>query len=111
MIWGFGYRNTKDAVRDRVLTIGPQSIADMTPQRRADDLFGYFLQDEITLREDLLYFTVGSKFEHNDYTGFEFQPTGRLLWTPSPRHSLWAAISRAVRTPTRAEADTITWHR
>jgi len=81
MIWGFGYRNTKDAVRDRALTIGPQSIAEMTPQRRADDLFGYFLQDEITLREDLLYFTVGSKFEHND------------------------AISRAVRTPTRAEAD------
>jgi len=105
IIWGFGYRNSKDALRNRNLFIGTQSIAAITPLRRADDLFSYFLQDEITLREDLLYFTAGSKFEHNDYTGFEFQPTGRLLWTPSPRHSIWTSISRAVRTPTRAEHD------
>jgi iron complex outermembrane receptor protein len=46
---------------------------------------------------------VGSKFEHNDYTGFEVQPTGRLLWTPHEKHSIWAAVSRAVRTPSRFE--------
>lgn len=103
--WHYGYRNSKDALHNRTLLIGTQSIAAITPQRRADDLFSYFLQDEITLREDLVYFTVGSKFEHNDYTGFEFQPTARLLWTPSPRHCIWTSISRAVRTPTRAEHD------
>jgi iron complex outermembrane recepter protein len=49
--------------------------------------------------------TVGSKFEHNNYTGFEIQPNARLLWLPRPRHTLWTAISRAVRTPSRAEHD------
>ena len=105
IIWGFGYRNTKDAIRNSDLTIGTQPITSLIPDQRADDLFSYFVQDEITLREDLLYFTMGSKFEHNDYTGFEFQPTARLLWTPSPRHCIWTSISRAVRTPTRIEDD------
>ncbi len=98
-IWGFGYRNTKDAIRSAPFYLG------FYPAKRADDLFSYFVQDEITLREDLFYLTVGSKFEHNDYTGFEFQPTVRLLWTPDPRHSVWAAVSRAVRTPSRGEDD------
>ena len=100
-IWGFGYRNTKDSIRSAPFYL------EFYPSKRADDLFSYFVQDEITLREDLLYLTVGSKFEHNDYTGFEFQPTARLLWTPNPRHSLWAAVSRAVRTPSRGEDDIV----
>ena len=48
---------------------------------------------------------LGSKFEHNDYTGFEYQPTARLLWTPSDKHSAWTAVSRAVRTPSRYDED------
>ncbi|NQT13831.1 MAG: TonB-dependent receptor [Planctomycetes bacterium] len=99
LIWGFGYRNTKDTIQSVPFYLT------FDPNQRADDLFSYFVQDEITLREDQLYLTVGSKFEHNDYTGFEYQPTGRLLWTPSPRHSIWTSISRAVRTPSRAEDD------
>ena len=105
IIWGFGYRNTKDQIRNADVLFGAQPIISFSPNERADDVLSYFIQDEITLREDLLYFTVGSKFEHNDYTGFEFQPTARLLWTPSPRHCIWASISRAVRTPTRTEDD------
>ncbi len=46
---------------------------------------------------------VGSKFEHNDYSGFEYQPNARLIWTPTEHHSLWGAVSRAVRTPSRLE--------
>ena len=105
MIWGFGYRNTKDAIHNSDLTIGTQPVILFAPLERADDLFSYFVQDKITLLEDLLYFTVGSKFEHNDYTGFEFQPTGRLLWTPGDRYAAWASVSRAVRTPSRADQD------
>jgi iron complex outermembrane receptor protein len=48
---------------------------------------------------------LGSKFEHNQMTGFEVQPGARLWWTPSPRTTLWAAISRPVRTPTLIEDD------
>ena len=46
---------------------------------------------------------MGVKLEENDFTGFEVQPTARLLWTPDRKHSAWGAISRAVRTPSRTE--------
>jgi len=97
VVWGCGYRNTSDRLR----TDG--FILDFTPDKRADDLFSYFVQDEITLAEDRWYLTLGTKFQHNDYTNFEVQPTARLLWTPTTQHSVWGAISRAVRTPTRAD--------
>jgi iron complex outermembrane receptor protein len=64
-----------------------------------------FVQDDITLVPDRLRLTLGSKFEHNDFTGFEIQPNARLAWTPSARHTVWAAVSRAVRTPTRLDDD------
>ncbi len=67
------------------------------------NLFSLFLQDQIALAPERLELTLGSKFEHNEFTGFEVQPTVRLLWTPSPRHSIWAAASRAVRTPNLSE--------
>jgi len=49
---------------------------------RHPQLFSAFVQDQITLVEDTLSLTLGSKFEHNDHTGFEVQPTARFLWTP-----------------------------
>ena len=72
---------------------------------RHTQVFSVFVQDQISLIEDKLSLTIGSKFEHNDFTGFEFQPTGRLLWTPTNRQSVWLAVSRAVRTPTLLEND------
>jgi iron complex outermembrane receptor protein len=98
LIWGLGYRYTKgdtDSVRTIVFS----------PRNRDDNLFSAFVQDDIVLVEDLLRVTVGSKLEHNDYSGFEFQPSARLLWTPAARHYVWASISRAVRTPSRVEHD------
>jgi iron complex outermembrane receptor protein len=73
--------------------------------RSDNNVFSGFLQDQITLIEDKLSLTLGSKFEHNDYTGFEYQPTARLLWTPTQRQSAWLAVSRAVRTPNATEVD------
>jgi iron complex outermembrane receptor protein len=98
LIWGLGYRFTKGDTKSVPTLV-------ISPRNRADNLFSAFLQDEIVLVEDLLRLTVGSKFEHNDYTGFELQPSGRLLWTPAARHVLWASISRAVRTPSRVDRD------
>ena len=97
LIWGLGYRFTKGDT-DSVPTLV------VSPQNRADNVFSAYLQDEFVLVENLRL-TVGSKFEHNDYTGFEFQPSGRLLWTPAARHVLWASVSRAVRTPSRVDRD------
>jgi len=66
-------------------------------------LFSAFLQDQIALVPEKLKLTLGSKFEHNDFTGFEMQPTVRLLWASTPQQSVWAAASRAVRTPNLSE--------
>ena len=64
-----------------------------------------FLQDEIALRRDSVRLTVGTKFERNPFSGIEIQPTVRLLWAPAQHHSAWAAVSRAVRVPSRNERD------
>jgi iron complex outermembrane receptor protein len=63
------------------------------------------LQDELQLVPDRLRLTLGSKLEHNDFTGFELQPNARLLWTIDPRQTAWGAVSRAVRTPSQLEDD------
>jgi len=63
------------------------------------------VQDDITLVKDRLHLFLGSKFEENSYTGFEAQPSARMLWTPNERNSVWGAVSRAVRTPSRANED------
>jgi len=51
--------------------------------------------------------TLGSKFEHNEYTGLEVQPSARMLWQVAEQSSLWAAVSRAVRTPNLVEDDAV----
>ncbi len=73
------------------------------PDVNNDTLLTAFVQDSITLVGDRFHLIFGSKFEHNDYTGFEIQPNARLLWTPEENKSVWAAVSRAVRTPSSAE--------
>ncbi len=99
VIWGLGYRQSSDDMP------WPAFEVRFSPTSRTTDLFSAFLQDQITLIDDSLFLTLGTKLEENDYTGFEYQPSARLLWTPDRRRSAWAAISRAVHTPTRFEHD------
>lgn len=98
MIWGLGYRYTHDDIRNT------ERVA-MIPDSRSDQLFSAFIQDEFTLQPETWWLTLGSKFEHNDYTGFEIQPSLRLRWKPVQRQTVWAAASRAVRTPSRGDHD------
>jgi iron complex outermembrane receptor protein len=98
VVWGGGYRYNHDDFQSGANT-------ELNPSSRNDHLFSAFLQDEITLLDDTLWLTLGSKFEHNDYSGFEVQPTARLMWAPHHQHRLWGAVSRAVRTPSRLEHD------
>ena len=97
VIWGAGYRLLNDRTSGGIVTF--------TPWKRTDNLLSAFVQDQIRLFDDRLQLTVGSKFEHNDYTGLEVQPTARALYKLAPRHSIWAAVSRAVRTPSRTDDD------
>lgn len=97
IVTGMGYRWTRDW-----LTNSP-NVFELNPAKFNINLLSGFLQDEIMLSEDLLYFTAGSKLLTNTFTGFEYQPTGRLLLTPDEYRSIWCSVSRAVRTPSRAE--------
>lgn len=98
LTWGIGYRHSSD---DTAKT--PTGFFGLQPPSHSDDLFSAFIQDRYTIVEDSLYLTIGSKFEHNDYTGNEWQPSLRMLWKASPTKTLWASITRALHTPTRTE--------
>ncbi|MBC8353460.1 MAG: TonB-dependent receptor [Planctomycetes bacterium] len=99
VIWGAGYQTSKD----RLAQTAPFLFS--SPLRRAVGVVSGFVQDEITLLEDELYFTVGSKFDGNSFTGFEYQPSGRIVWQPNEREAIWGAVSRAIRRPTRTADD------
>ncbi len=60
-----------------------------------------FAEDKMTLLEDEMYFTLGCRLEYNTFGKFRAEPTARLLYLPSDRASMWAAVSRAIRNPTR----------
>ena len=92
LVWGAGYRHAADR------TVGTIDQA-FLPTGMDLRLFSAFIQDEITLRPDRLTLTVGSKLEHNDFTGFEVEPSARMAFTPGTRNTFWAAISESARTP------------
>ncbi len=95
VVWGAGFRRNDGEFEDTFQF-------SLNPARNTDTLLNVFVQDEIALAHNLRL-TLGSKFEHNDYTGLEIQPNLRLLWQIDPRQTAWTAVSRAVRTPTLAE--------
>jgi iron complex outermembrane receptor protein len=97
IIWGLGYRFTHEVDQNApALAFSPSTLD--------QNLFSGFVQDEIMLRENL-HFTLGTKLEHNDYTGFEVEPSARLQWDVTPKQMIWAAVSRAVRAPSRVDRD------
>lgn len=96
--WGLGYRLNQDDVTNRT------TLA-FLPAHVNQQLFSAFLQDEITLPNDDWRLVLGSKLEHNDYTGFELQPSGRLSWNIDDKSMAWASVSRAIRAPSRVDRD------
>jgi iron complex outermembrane receptor protein len=100
IVWGLGYRDTTDR-------IGGSLTVAIIPASRALQLFNSFVQDEIALVPQRLYLTVGTKFEHNDFTGFEFMPSVRTTWSVRDHHMLWAAVSKALRAPSQNDTDLV----
>ncbi len=96
LVWGAGYRHTTNDVKMRRVVLENAGAVDL-------DLYSIFIQDELSLWNDRASLIAGSKFEHNDYTGAEVQPSVRFIWRARDKHRIWAAVSRAVRTPMRAE--------
>ena len=103
VVWGLGYRHISATLNNS----GPDNGFSLSwlENNPNSETFSGFLQDEITIIPDRLTMTLGSKLEHNSFTGWEAQPSGRVLWTPTKRQSVWTAVSRAVRTPSFTEDD------
>ena len=93
IVWGLGYRYTHDEVEN-----APGLAFDPTVLNQ--NLFSVFAQDKIMLSEKF-FFTLGTKVEHNDYTGFEFEPGVQVQSNITRDQTLWASLSRAVRMPSR----------
>lgn len=98
LVAGVGVRVTTDDFT------GGDALALRNPER-VDPLYSAFLQEEVRLFDDTLRLSAGAKLEHNAYSGFEVQPNGRVIWLPSTHHAVWAAVTRAVRTPSRIDHD------
>ena len=97
LTWGGGYRHADDRTGSDVAPV-------FVPEDRRLDWWNVFAQDEIALRRGLKL-TLGARAEHNVYTGWELLPSARLAWQPGPARLLWAAISRAVRSPSRIDRE------
>lgn len=97
VVFGGGFRRLKDRIRSVTRVFDPES--------RTDHLASGFLQDDVCVLPERLILTVGTKLLHNSYSGFEVQPSVRVLYAASPEEQFWSAVSRAVRTPSRRDQD------
>jgi len=96
VVWGLEYRRTPSS-------FGNTFQVSFLPPNESLSLYSGFVQDEITLIPNRLHFIAGTKLEHAAYTGFNAQPNGRLLWTPTKKQTIWASVAVAERTPDRAD--------
>ncbi len=96
LVMGAAYRLVDDKVKEL------QDVFFLDPEKQTQENFSAFIQDEIQLN-DKWSITLGSKFEHSEYTGFEVQPSARLLWQAQEHQFVWASVSRTSRTPSRVE--------
>lgn len=96
--YGIGYRHSHDS------TGGAPLAVIFNPDSRELQTFSAFVQDQIHFGDNLTW-TLGTKFEHNDFTGTEIQPGTRLGWQFHRQWFGWGAVSRALRTPNRLDTD------
>jgi iron complex outermembrane recepter protein len=99
LTWGLGARLSPSNF------IQTSAGVDFLPHQQTDSIYSGFVQYELPIVSDRVMLTAGTKLEHNNFSGFEYQPSIRLLWTPTVRQSFWAAVTRAVRTPSRLDQD------
>ena len=95
VVWGVGYRSTSDS---HTAGYGKTYV----PLSQANNLFSVFVQDQIRLGESLSL-TLGTKLEHQPYTGFQLEPSARMVWTPTDRQTVWMSASQAIKEVSREE--------
>jgi len=98
LMGGVGLRLNSDRT-----TASPELSFD--PADSSQETFHGFIQDTITIVPDRLHAMLGTKLEHGEFSGFEIQPSARLWYTPDDQNTIWAAVSRAIHSPSRADAN------
>ncbi len=101
IVWGGGYRITDDHFP---IMPTPPRTQFFDPVGRRQGLANLFVQDTIALTP-ALKLTLGLKLEDGPYAGLEPLPTARLSWKPTDTTLIWAAVSRAIRAPSRLDRD------
>ena len=101
IIWGFGFR----LINNHTKNMSNRGGLALDPQNRTTKTYSFFIEDDLSLIEDKLTLILGSKFEKNDYTHYEFQPSIKLGYKHNENTFLWASIGRAVSIPSRISAD------
>ncbi len=96
IVWGAGERNFRYDFENTSLAL--------IPAKQTLNLANLFAQDTISLTRGLKL-TVGLKFEDEPYAGPQFMPNVRLAWKATDQVLLWAAVSRAVRSPTPVDVN------
>jgi iron complex outermembrane receptor protein len=99
LTWGLGARVSPSNF------IQTSAGVNFLPNKQTDSIYSGFVQYELPIVRDKLTLTAGTKLEHNNFSGFDYQPSVRLLWAPTAHQSFWAAVTRAVRTPSRLDQD------
>jgi iron complex outermembrane receptor protein len=96
LVLGGGIRTTRDEF------INNLNGFHLDPQSRRLWILNAFAQDRMALtpKVDLV---AGLKLERSTFSGVQLLPNLRLAWRPSDRATLWGAVSRAVRTPSRID--------
>jgi iron complex outermembrane receptor protein len=96
IVWGAGFRDSEN-------DSPPSFNLTLYPERSYTQIYNVFAQDDVAVIQDRLHVILGTKFDHDTYSGFELEPNGRLLWTPSEKQTIWTAVSRAVSTPAQID--------
>jgi iron complex outermembrane receptor protein len=97
LTWGLGTRVSPS----NYIQVAPG--VNFLPNQQTESIYSGFVQYELPIVRDKLLLTAGTKLEHNSFSGFDYQPSVRLLWAPTEHHSFWTAVTRAVRTPSRID--------
>jgi iron complex outermembrane receptor protein len=98
LLWGFEYDWTSDSIRDSAILL-------FTPDERSWSFVNGYVQGTSELVAGRLFAMVGTKLTYHEFVDLELQPSARLWWTPDEHQTVWAALSRPVRVPSRLERD------
>ena len=106
LVWGLSFRRTWYQMSDMRYIIHRDENGQPKDSRQ-DNLYSLFAQDDITLNHQW-NLSFSARYEHNEFTGKEFQPNAKLTWKVNDNRTLWASVSKAVKTPSVSETSVYT---